>query len=490
MASAIVYVRQSITRDEDSLSLETQERLLRELAHARSLAVVAAYPDPDRRGWDEERPGLAAALARCEAGGITHFLVYDVSRLARSVRLQEQLVHRLSALGIELVSYREPHAGTPLFRQILGAIAEEQTRVISANWRRVLRGRSQRGLAHGIVPWGYRKAERGGPLEPDPDLREIVRDLFENYSAGAFIQDLANDLTRRGIPTPRAADWWTTQTVATILDNPVYAGFVASNGERLPGAHEAIVPPELFAAVEARRGLLQRPARPKPCTSWLEGAMYHRCGAKMHLFCSPPTRPTESPRFRCWRNVHRDTPVGPCYEPRTSIAVHLAEPVVRQQLARDLVDTLPIADVVAVAKAETRRRAPGATERRSDLEARRARVAERRHKAEELYLSGVRDRPWFDAQDGTCATELAEIAHDLAALPAPIALDEVRERGHRLRDLARAIAHAPDDRLGAILREVGIVVIGEDGPTVVYREAFGRHLRQPPEQTADRFLAD
>src|SRR5215218_3629699 len=149
MTRAIAYVRQSRTADpDDSLSLEIQERVCRDLAAARGLAVAAVFADPDRRGWDEERPGLRDAFALCEVGGVSHFLIHDMSRLARSVRLQEQYVHRLAALGVEIVSHREPHASSPLFRQLLGAIAEEQTRTISANWRNVLRGRARRGLAH------------------------------------------------------------------------------------------------------------------------------------------------------------------------------------------------------------------------------------------------------------------------------------------------------------------------------------------------------
>ena len=474
---AVLYTRQSITRDDDSLSLETQERLLRDLAAARGWAVAAVFPDPDRRGWDEDRPGLRDALDRCEAGGIAAFCVYDTSRLARKVRLQEQIVDRLAALGIELVSYREPHAGTPLFRQILGAIAEEQTRTISANWRRVLAGRTARGLSHGVVPYGYAKPVPGGPIVPNPEAAGVVAGLFARYADGWHVADLAVDLTRRGIRAPRGGAWWATQTVAQILDNPVYTGFVVLNGERVAGQHAPIVDAATWDAVAARRATGARPFRHKPCSSWLEGHVWHACGAKMHLQCTGAAGHGEKPRFRCWRVSHRHTPEGPCPLHPTQIPAYRAEPLVRAILAADLDALLPMSAVIAQAKAQARAEAPAATDRRRDLDGRAARATDRRHKAEELYLSGVRDRPWFDAQDASVAAELADVERELAALPHPPALADIRDVGAGLRRVSRLVLHAPDEAMGAVLAEVGIVVVEAGGCVrVVYHAAVARHL--------------
>lgn len=487
MPCSVLYVRQSKTSEEDSLSLEFQERILRDLAASRGWTVAAVYADPDRKGWEEDRPGLAGALDHCARGGVGHFLVYDVSRLSRSVRLLEQYVHRLGSLGVELVSSREPQAGTALYRQILGAIAEEASRTISANWRSVLRGRARRGLAHGTVPYGYRKPLKGGPLATDPPSAATVCELFRRYAAGDHISDLAVDLTRRGIPAPRGGDWWHTRTVAQILDNPVYAGCVVLNGERLEGAHEAIVSPDLFAVVADRRAEASRPLRHKPCSSWLEGHAYHECGSRMHLQCCGNEKPGERPRFRCWRLSHPHTPAGRCTVPRASIAAYLAEPIVRAQIAKDLGAILPLSEVVAAAKREARAITPSTADRRLTLEHRSDRVADRRHKAEELYLSGVRDRAWFDVQDASCATELAEVARELASLPSPPGIDEVRLTGARLREMARGMPRTADERMAALLAELGIVVVGADGVRVVYRGVYARHLAGAGE-TAEQFL--
>lgn len=504
MKRAILYCRQSKTFDpDDSLSLETQERLLRDLAASRGWDVAAVYVDADRRGWDESRPALADALAHCERGGIAAFCCLDLSRLARKLRHQEQIVERLAACGVELVSYREPFTTAPLFRQIIGAFAEEGTRQRSAEWRRVLAGRAARGLSHGVVPYGYVRTVKGGPIVPEEIVptgeqnvrtpegnvppAAIVAELFQRYAAGWNIADLATDLTRRGVPAPRGGDWWSTQTVAQILDNPVYAGMVTLNNERTTGQHEPIVVPDLFAAVQARRSGSGRPFRRKPCSSWLEGRIWHACGSKMHLQCAGG-HPGEQPRFRCWRLSHRHGPLGYCRLRPSQVPAYRAEPIVRGQLAADLAALLPIADVVAAAKRHARAVAPDAADRRRELEHRAERVAERRHKAEELYLSGVRDRPWFDAQDASCAAELAQIAGELAALPVALLADDLRAVGARIRGLAAEIPIAPNEAMAALLAEVGIVVVGENGVKVLYREAIGRHLRGWDGQTAEGFL--
>src|SRR5687767_6827968 len=126
----IIYCRQSDSGGDgvESLSIESQEQRLREYADLQGWAVLAVERDADLRGWqdEDERPGLAAALRRAEEDGDV-LLVWDLSRLARKLRIQENIVARLADAGVEIASLNEPWASAPMFRQILGAVAEERT---------------------------------------------------------------------------------------------------------------------------------------------------------------------------------------------------------------------------------------------------------------------------------------------------------------------------------------------------------------------------
>ena len=154
----MLYCRQSDSGGDgvESLSIESQELRLRQYAESHGWSVLAVERDADLRGWqdEDERPGLAAALRRAEEDGDV-LLVWDLSRLARKLRIQENIVARLADAGVEIASLNEPWASAPMFRQILGAVAEERTRQMSVDIRRSLRQRAQTGLWHGIVPYGY-----------------------------------------------------------------------------------------------------------------------------------------------------------------------------------------------------------------------------------------------------------------------------------------------------------------------------------------------
>src|SRR5829696_4436133 len=180
---AVLYCRQSDSGGDgvDSLSIESQEIRLRQYAASHGWSVLAVERDADLRGGqdEDERPGLATALRRAEEDGDV-LLVWDLSRLARKLRIQENIVARLADAGVEIASLNEPWASAPMFRQILGAVAEERTRQMSVDIRRSLRQRAQSGLWHGIVPYGFvRPAAKNQQLVIDGEKASVVRELFE-----------------------------------------------------------------------------------------------------------------------------------------------------------------------------------------------------------------------------------------------------------------------------------------------------------------------
>ena len=68
---------------------------------AEGWTLTGVIRDADVRGWQDEtqRPGLQEALDRARARAYDVLLVWDMSRFARSVRIQEDLIYRLAALG-------------------------------------------------------------------------------------------------------------------------------------------------------------------------------------------------------------------------------------------------------------------------------------------------------------------------------------------------------------------------------------------------------
>ena len=124
----VPYCRQSLGRRgetrETSLSIEAQAAVIADWAQARGFVVAPPVIDHDELGSDPERPGIAALLARTSPGDTVGVHMWD--RLARGILLQESIVKRLAARGVEVVSITQN--SDPLGRQIYGVMGEEYSR--------------------------------------------------------------------------------------------------------------------------------------------------------------------------------------------------------------------------------------------------------------------------------------------------------------------------------------------------------------------------
>src|SRR5687767_392796 len=111
MTRVLLYARQSVEKDEGdkSLSIDSQVATLRARARKEGWTIVGEEREAGLRGWMDEadRPGLARCIARAAAGEYDILLVWDMSGLARSVRLQEDWIFRLARAGVDVISHTE-----------------------------------------------------------------------------------------------------------------------------------------------------------------------------------------------------------------------------------------------------------------------------------------------------------------------------------------------------------------------------------------------
>src|SRR5262249_50673393 len=106
--------------------------------------------------------------------------------------------------------------------------------------RRGINGRVRRGLVPGTLTYGYRLIlGKPGEREINPEEAKIVRRIFEEYADGKPARQIAIDLTRDGIPTPRGNPEWNQNTIAArskgkggMIDCQLYAGKLVWNVNR------------------------------------------------------------------------------------------------------------------------------------------------------------------------------------------------------------------------------------------------------------------
>lgn len=304
---AVIYKRQSTAREE-SISLELQETACRDYANRHGYDIVAVEADPGISGRTFARPGVQAVMAMVERGDVDVVLIWKWSRLSRNRLDWYQAADRAQQAGGRIESATEPIDTSTsigrLSRGMLIEIAAFESERAGDQWREAHERRVRTGRPHhGKNRFGYRYDAEEKLHVPDPVTAPIVRDLYQRYVDGASIYQLVQWLNRHEVPTverggKRGAPSWAESTLRGVLDNPFPTGRFIYRGETVDGAHEAIVPRELWEAYrEKRRARATRPraessgyllsgiVRCRACGTVLTGSKatggnrYYRCGS-------------------------------------------------------------------------------------------------------------------------------------------------------------------------------------------------------------------
>ncbi|MCM1542128.1 MAG: recombinase family protein [Blautia sp.] len=170
-------------------------------------------------------------------------VVYMSDRIGRKEDESPVFVSTLNNLGIEIWTVREGQLKTDqhidkLLNYIRFWQAEGESRKTGARVRDAQETFARAGkFIGGYAPLGYRLVPSGETsshgrllkkLAMDAEKAPIIREIFDyavNYNYGAL--KIAKVLNEKGIPAPNTT--WKACTVAEILKNPVYMGYIAYN---------------------------------------------------------------------------------------------------------------------------------------------------------------------------------------------------------------------------------------------------------------------
>ncbi|MGV9576688.1 recombinase family protein [Streptomyces sp. NPDC003509] len=255
---AALYCRISQADDDDQTGVDRQERICREIAERRGLAIDPAhvFVDNSRSAWrrDRKRPGWDQLLEHARRREFRHIIAYHPDRLMRQPRDLEELLQVSDEQ--EIVLHGEANRrnlSDPDDRFILRIEVAHACRSSDDTSRRLksaLAERAETGMPHsGKRRFGY---------EPDGmtvrgDEAEIVREVFDRYLKGQSPVVIALVLHKRGIKTVYGKEW-TQGTVRALLDSRHVAGIRMHQGEEVgAGKWPAIIDAGTWAEVRARR---------------------------------------------------------------------------------------------------------------------------------------------------------------------------------------------------------------------------------------------
>ena len=474
MRRAILYVRQSDSGGEGtaSLSMESQERSLRDYAAAQGWHVVGVEREADLKGWMDaaKRPGLTRVLEGAAQRRFDIVLVYSGSRFARDLILQESWIKQLEESGVELVSQTEPWFRDPLVRRLIGVVNEQYTRELSAHHQRTLRSKTERGLWVGGVAYGYRREVPDRPLVPGPEEeQEAVRTIYRLYAEGHGSTVIARVLNDSDAPTPSGGKLpWHANTVRRMLHNPVYRGHaVLRDVVAMPNAHPCYIPEAVLAEVDRR---LSDPTRRSPravkrSSSWLEGLVRHECGSPAYLITQ---RKTGYRYFAC--KARWD-----CRRGREARAAHKLEEDARFLLAQTFREMPDVEVLIRRGHARASDLDRDTASRREELQARRDAAQRKLERTARLMIDMDMDEAWYETRRQEALAEREAADRDLAMLPPPFDEATAREALRTVHAMTHAdlIDQVADTAtLARILRAMGHVVYGPSGTRLEFAPPF------------------
>jgi site-specific DNA recombinase len=246
---------------------EAAEAYILSQRHEGWTLVPTQYSDGGYTGANMERPGVRQLLADIEAGKVDCVVVYKVDRLSRSLIDFGRMMEMFEKNGVCFVSITQQfNTNSSLGRltlNILLSFAQFEREIISERTRdKQVAARKKGKWTGGHLILGYDLDPRGGRLVVNQQEAERVREIFRLYLEGTPVLDIVRRLDRLGWKNKQ----WTTQDgklyggtvlrrchIYNLLGNIIYTGRIKVGEEIFPGEHEAIIDPQMFDQVQAKR---------------------------------------------------------------------------------------------------------------------------------------------------------------------------------------------------------------------------------------------
>jgi site-specific DNA recombinase len=246
----------------------------------------------DAKGANPDRPILRQAVEGIKDGRWDGMVVAYLSRAGRDLRLMLDLWDEVEAKNVGGVVYfaRENIDGSTshgrMQRNILASVAQYELEERREGFERAAKGATEAGI------WQRRQTPRG--YSKDPETRRLV----PNDDADSVRQAAADYLSGVSLVRISRKLGMTASGVRAMLRNRVYLGELKVRSYVKLKAHEPILDPGTFEAVQAKLASASRPPRSDQPVMLLAGLA--RCAACGHIMTR--SRSHQHPIYRCVKN--------------------------------------------------------------------------------------------------------------------------------------------------------------------------------------------
>ena len=249
-----LYARKSTDEDDRQLlSIDAQLAELREFARKESLHIAREFVE-SRTAKVPGRPVFNAMMRDVERGQVDGILAWHPDRLARNSVDGGQIVYaldtgKMNALKFPTFWFENTPQGKFMLQIAFGQ-SKYYVDNLSENVKRGIRQKIRIGWFPSKPPMGYLNEPRLRTIVIDPDRAPLVRKLFEAYATDRYTLYDIRDLSERLGLRSRSGKPMFASRIPVMLSDVFYLGKFRLTGELHDGAHEPLIPRELFDRVQ------------------------------------------------------------------------------------------------------------------------------------------------------------------------------------------------------------------------------------------------
>ena len=289
-----IYARKS-SEDEDRqvLSLDSQEKTLKELSSSYGLKVLHIFREAHSAKAPDKRPVFAEMVDAIKSGRIRGIICWKLDRLARNPDEAGRIIGMLQRKEILHIKTQEKDyypEDNSLLSYLEFGIANQYIRDLSNNVKRGLKTKLEMGWFPSRAPLGYvntiNREKGNNEIIPDPNRFNQVKRMWQLMIVGIHsvseIHELINKQwhfrtreTKKFVSKPLALSM-----LYRIFTNPFYHGwfeYPKHSGNWFKGKHETMITEEEFNEVQKRLGRYDGKAKQKTHEFAYVGIM--KCGS-------------------------------------------------------------------------------------------------------------------------------------------------------------------------------------------------------------------
>jgi len=220
----IAYTRVSTSdQAESGVSLPAQLAKTAAYASLYDLEIVETIVDPAKSAKSLDRPGLQRALEMLKDGQADGLLIVKLDRLTRSVADWQILIDEYfgEKAGKTLFSVSDSidtrTAAGRLVLNVLLSVAQWERETTAERTREALQHKIRCGERCGKIRYGFDLCEDGKFLHENVEEQQVIGTIRDLRAAGRSLQQIADELTARNIPTKEGNIKWLHTAVNRIL---------------------------------------------------------------------------------------------------------------------------------------------------------------------------------------------------------------------------------------------------------------------------------